>query len=175
MSESFRGELSQKVDSKARVSIPAAFRRVLESGDPSFPDSPRPRVVMVYGDARRRFAECFTITEMRRIEAAIARRKKGDPARRFLERNVISQSVTVEVDEDGRIVLPQKVREKIGVSTDDMQGGFEAIFAGTLESFQVWKRDAYDDEVASQSADDLPELADGSDMFSLLEDDEPEA
>ena len=47
MSESFRGELSQKVDSKARVSIPAAFRRVLETGDPSWPETPRPKVVMV--------------------------------------------------------------------------------------------------------------------------------
>lgn len=175
MSESFRGEFNQKVDSKARVSIPAAFRRVLEAGDPSWPDSQRPRVVIVYGDSRRRFAECFTINEMRRIEIGIARRKKGDPARRFLERNVISQSITVEVDEDGRIVMPQKVREKIGTTAEDMQSGFETVFAGTLESFQVWKRDAYEDEIASQSADDLEELADGSDMFSLLDDDEPEA
>ena len=34
MSEAFRGEFTQKVDGKARVSIPAAFRRVLEAGDP---------------------------------------------------------------------------------------------------------------------------------------------
>ena len=175
MSESFRGEISQKVDGKARVSIPAAFRRVLEAGDPAFSETQRPRVVMVYGDARRHFAECFTIAEMKRIEARIARRKKGDPRRQFLERNVISRSVTVEIDEDGRIVLPQRVREKIGVGPDDMQAGFEALFAGTLESFQLWRRDAYDIEIASQSADDLPELADGSDMFALLEDDDPEA
>ena len=30
-SEAFRGEFYQKVDAKARVSIPAAFRRILEA------------------------------------------------------------------------------------------------------------------------------------------------
>ena len=34
MAEAFRGEFNQKVDGKARVSIPAPFRRVLEAGDP---------------------------------------------------------------------------------------------------------------------------------------------
>ncbi len=43
MAESFRGEVNQKVDGKARVSIPAAFRRVLESGDPSCPRKHRAR------------------------------------------------------------------------------------------------------------------------------------
>ena len=90
MSESFRGELSQKVDSKARVSIPAAFRRVLETGDPSWPETPRPKVVMVYGDERRRFVECYSITEMKRVEALIARLPKGSPSRRLLERNLIT-------------------------------------------------------------------------------------
>ena len=30
-SEAFRGEFYQKVDAKARVSIPAAFRRILDA------------------------------------------------------------------------------------------------------------------------------------------------
>ena len=32
----FRGESVHKVDAKGRVSIPAAFRRVLEDGDPDW-------------------------------------------------------------------------------------------------------------------------------------------
>ena len=32
VSEAFRGEFYQKVDSKARVSVPAAFRRIIEAG-----------------------------------------------------------------------------------------------------------------------------------------------
>ncbi len=168
MSETFRGEVSQKVDGKARVSIPAAFRRVLESGDPSWPDTPRPKVVMVYGDERRRFVECYSILEMKRVEVQLARLPKGSVKRRYLERNLITLSVTVEVDDDGRIVLPQKVREKIGVTADDLSGGFEAIFAGSLETFQLWKRDAYEAEIASQSTADFAELDGGLDMLALL-------
>ena len=58
MSDAFRGEFTQRVDGKARVSIPAAFRRVLEAGDP---DSTRKRIVMVYGDTRRKYTECYTM------------------------------------------------------------------------------------------------------------------
>lgn len=173
MSESFRGELSQKVDSKARVSIPAAFRRVLEAGDPSCSVPPRPRVVMVYGDERRRFVECYPITEMKRVEALIARLPKGSPNRRLLERNLITLSATVEIDEDGRIVLPPRVRDKIGVTPADLAAGFDAIFAGTLETFQIWKRDVYDSEIAAQSLAAVEELSGGLDMLALLPD--PEA
>jgi MraZ protein len=168
VSESFRGELSQKVDSKARVSIPAAFRRVLETGDPSWPETPRPKVVMVYGDERRRFVECYSITEMKRVEALIARLPKGSPNRRLLERNLITLSATVDIDDDGRIVLPPRVREKIGVTAADLAAGFEAIFAGTLETFQIWKRDVYDGEIADQSLVGVEELSGGLDMLALL-------
>ena len=168
MSESFRGELSQKVDSKARVSIPAAFRRVLEAGDPSCSVPPRPRVVMVYGDERRRFVECYSITEMKRVEALIARLPKGSPNRRLLERNLITLSATVEIDEDGRIVLPPRVRDKIGVTPADLAAGFDAIFAGTLETFQIWKRDVYEAEIAAQTLSSVEELSGGLDMLALL-------
>lgn len=172
MAETFRGEFSQKVDGKARVSIPAAFRRVLEAGDPSFPEA-RPKVVMVYGDERRRFVECYSTLEMRRVEQLIAKLPKGSPKRRFLERNLITLSVTVEVDEDGRIVLPQKVREKAGITADDLDSGVEATFAGALETFQLWKRDAYEAEIAAQAATEFAELEGGLDMLALLPD--PEA
>lgn len=170
MAESFRGEVVQRVDAKARVSIPAAFRRVLESGDPQWPDSPRPRIVMVYGDERRQFVECYSITEMKRVESLIAKLPKGSPRRRVLERNLITLSVTVEVDEDGRIVLPQKVRDKIGASSDDLQSGFEATFAGALETFQLWKRDAYEAEIATQELANFEELSGGLDILALLPD-----
>lgn len=173
MAEAFRGEVNQKVDAKARVSIPAAFRRVLEAGDPSFPETPRPKLVMVYGDERRQFVECYSIQEMKRVEALIARLPKGAPRRRFLERNLITLSVTVEVDEDGRIVLPQKVREKIGLSAEALAAGAEATFAGALETFQLWKRERYEAEIAAQSVAEFEELADGLDMLALLPD--PEA
>ena len=48
----FRGESLHKVDAKGRVSVPAAFRRVLEEGDPDFSRGSSPNFVIVYGGVR---------------------------------------------------------------------------------------------------------------------------
>jgi MraZ protein len=161
MAETFRGEFYQKVDGKARVSIPAPFRRVLESGDPA--QGPNPRVVIVYGGDRA-YLECYTLAEMARIERRISRMQIGSAQRRYLERNLITLSQTVEIDTDGRIVLGPKTRDKMGLST--LKDGSEAVFAGTLDKFQIWRREDYEAELNTAFADDL--LADGQDMLSLL-------
>ncbi|MEZ5753982.1 division/cell wall cluster transcriptional repressor MraZ [Tabrizicola sp. M-4] len=164
MSEAFRGEFTQKVDGKARVLIPAAFRRVLEAGDP---DSPRKRIVIVYGDERRKFAECYTIAGAQRLEALIRRKPIGSPERRLLERNMITLSATVEIDDDGRIVLPPKVREKIGMSAQD---GGEAVLAGSLDTFQLWKADVYEADILRAAEAELAALPEDMDILSLLGD-----
>jgi MraZ protein len=164
VTDRFRGEFSQKVDSKARVSIPAPFRRVLEAGDPTYRETSRLRFVMVYGDTRRNFVECYSVAEMRTLEDLIAGLPRGTPRRRLLERNFITLSQTVDVDDDGRIVLPQKVREKLGMDA----AGDEAVFAGALETFQLWRAETYEADLADPSDRLAVELADGADMLSLL-------
>ena len=167
VSEAFRGEFSQKVDGKARVSIPAPFRRVLEAGDPTF-DGSRPKFVMVYGGGTaRQFVECYTLAEMKRLEARIRRMPPGTAQRKALERNFITLSQTVEVDEDGRIVLPPKVREKVGLTAEALKDSAEAVFAGTLETFQIWRSSDYEAEMAAQEEVDL-DLPEGADLLSLL-------
>ncbi|MFM2390352.1 MAG: hypothetical protein RLZZ437_1907 [Pseudomonadota bacterium] len=161
MAETFRGEFYQKVDGKARVSIPAPFRRVLESGDPA--KGPTPRVVIVYGGDRA-YVECYTIAEMARIERRIAKMQIGSPQRRYLERNMITLSQTVDIDGDGRIVLSPKAREKMGLSA--IGDKTEAVFAGTLDKFQIWRSDAYEAELSAAFSEDI--LPDGMDMLSLL-------
>ncbi len=162
MSEDFRGEYYQKVDSKARVSIPAAFRRVLDAGDPPSSEFPRTRIVMVYGGKARQFVECYTVDEADMLAARVRRLPTGSKQRMILERDLITRSLTVEIDENGRIVLPQKVRDKI-----EFADGDETAFAGTLDRFQIWKRDTYDAISGSLDAED-DELPEGMDILSLL-------
>ncbi|HMO08699.1 MAG TPA: division/cell wall cluster transcriptional repressor MraZ [Paracoccaceae bacterium] len=168
----FRGEFSQKVDRKARVSVPAAFRAVIQSGDPDHTPAKRARFVMVYGGDTRRYLECYTLAGMRRLEGRIARMKLGDRRRTYLQKNLIRQSIEVEIDEDGRIVLPPQGREKIGLAGEALEDGAEAVFAGDLETFQVWNRADYDADMAgtAEMAGEL--LASGEDMLSLLPDDD---
>jgi len=167
VSEDFRGEYYQKVDSKARVSIPAAFRRVLDAGDPPSPEFPRTRIVMVYGGKSRQYAECYTQRGADEIARRVQKLPLGSKSRKIAERDLITRSLTVEIDDDGRIVLPQKVRDKIA-----FDGAVETAFAGTLDRFQIWRRDTYED-VNGSLDDDEEELPDGVDVLSLIGDVDP--
>ena len=163
MAEDFRGEYYQKVDSKARVSIPAAFRRVLEAGDPPTTDFPRTRIVMVYGGKGREFVECYTQADADALARRVRKLPLGSIQRKIAERDLITRSLTVEIDDDGRIVLPQKARDKI-----DFGAATETAFAGTLDRFQIWRRDTYD--ARSVELDDEDDLPEGVDVLSLVGD-----
>ncbi len=152
-SEAFRGEFYQKVDSKARVSIPAAFRRILEAEDPPSADFPRPRIYMVYGGKNRNFVECYSKAGADRLAEQIEAMELGSPARDRAERDLISRSVMIEIDNEGRIVLPQKVREKMGF-TGDLPAQAEAAFAGFTNRFKLYRREVYEAELAEDDDDD---------------------
>lgn len=156
-SEAFRGEFYQKVDAKARVSIPAAFRRILEAEDPSSPEFPRPRVYMVYGGASRNFVECYSKVGADALADKIEAMELGSPDRDRAERDLISRSAMVEIEPDGRIVLPPKVRAKMGFA--DMDGGGEAAFAGYTNRFKLYRREVYDAEFGDEEDDGIDPLA----------------
>ncbi|EPX82182.1 division/cell wall cluster transcriptional repressor MraZ [Salipiger mucosus] len=159
----FRGESRHKVDTKGRVSIPASFRRVLQAGDPDWTDGLAPNFVIVYGDHRRRYLECYTIEEIEEVEDRISRMKRGSKRRRMLERLFSTQSITTSVDDTGRIVIPAKLRDKIGITS-------EAQFAGNVDTFQIWEPGAYEADVA-ETEDELDDF-DGDPLELLDEDDD---
>lgn len=156
--EAFRGEFYQKVDAKARVSIPAAFRRILEAEDPSSPEFPRPRIYMIYGGKARRFVECYSKAGADALAAQIEAMELGSPARDRAERELISRSVMAEIEPDGRIVLPQKVREKMGFAPSDLASGGEVAFAGFTNRFKLYRREIYDAEQAMDDDDGVDPL-----------------
>jgi MraZ protein len=157
MAEAFRGEVYQKVDAKARVSIPAPFRRILEADDPATSESSRPRVYMVYGGKARSFVECYSKRGADQLAADIEAMEMGSPERVRAERDLISRSVMVEIDGDGRIVLPQKVREKMGFA-GDLPAEAECAFAGFTNRFRLYRREVYEAELAEDDDDDIDPL-----------------
>ena len=163
VSEAFRGEFYQKVDGKARVSIPAAFRRILDSEDPETVENPRTRIVLIYGGKSRNFVECYSKAGADALARDIEEMPQGEKPRLRAERELITQSVTIEIDDDGRIVLPPRVREKMGFAPDDLSGGAEAAFAGATNRFKLYRRDRYEAELAADDEDD-----DGSDVLALV-------
>ena len=157
MAEAFRGEFYQKVDAKARISIPAAFRRILETDDLSPSDTARPRLYMVYGGKARTFVECYSKRGADQLAADIEAMEMGSPDRIRAERDLISRSVMVEIEPDGRIVLPQRVREKMGFPAE-IPAAAEAAFAGFTNRFRLYRRDVYEAELAQDDDDDIDPL-----------------
>lgn len=161
MAHRFRGESQHKVDAKGRVSIPASFRRVLEAGDPAWTEGLNPELVIVYGDHRRAYLDCYTMAAIEEVDAQIDRLPRGSQSRKVLQRLFHGQSFPTSVDETGRLVLPAKLREKIGLT-------HEAFFIAAGDTFQIWKPEAYKAEEADVVAwlDDQP---DDFDPLSLLD------
>ena len=159
MAEAFRGEIHQSVDRKARVSIPAAFRRILDADDPQKGDKNGARLYMVYGGKSRRFVECYSKSGADALAARIEAMELGSPERDRAERDLISRSVMVEIEPDGRIVLPQKVREKMGFPGNDLAAnGGEAVFAGATNRFKLYRTEVYEAEQAEEDEDDTDPL-----------------
>jgi MraZ protein len=157
MAEAFRGEFYQKVDGKARVSIPAAFRAVLNADDPQKGEKGGARLYMVYGGKARNFVECYSKRGADQLAADIEAMDMGSPERVRAERDLISRSVMAEIDADGRIVLPPRVREKMGFA-GDQTGEAEAAFAGFTNRFRLYRREVYDAELADDDDDDIDPL-----------------
>ncbi|MBK0327333.1 division/cell wall cluster transcriptional repressor MraZ [Rhodobacteraceae bacterium F11138] len=166
MGRRFRGESQHKVDAKGRVSIPASFRRVLEASDPNWKSGDNPELVIVYGDHRRDYLECYTMEAIEEVDAKIDALPRGSMQRKMLQRMFHGQSFPTNVDETGRLVLPAKLRNKIGLKG-------EAFFIAAGDTFQIWNPKTYEEEELAKADAWLDELPDDFDPLVYLDGAQP--
>ena len=157
----FRGESLHKVDLKGRVSVPAPFRRVLEDGDPEFKTGSNPNFVIVYGGVKTPCLEAYTIKSISIVDQLISKLPRFSREREILERFINTQSIYIQLDENGRIVLPPKLKSFIG-----LEG--EVIFAGMGEKFQIWEPKTYESELQLLQ-DDFSKLTGKANPFYLID------
>lgn len=157
----FRGEGHLKVDNKGRVSIPASFRRVVEKGDPDWSAGQRPNLIIVYGLESQRQLDCYTIEAMDEVEARIARMQPGSIERKMAERVFNGRAMDAQIDEDGRIVLPKFLRDKVGLDA-------EAFFIASGDHFQIWNPQTYDATEADRAEAWMAGQAEDFDIRTLL-------
>lgn len=162
MSRRFRGESHHKVDTKGRVSIPASFRRVVEAADPNWSSGDAPELVIVYGDHRRNYLECYTIEAINEVDDKIDALPRGSMERKMLQRLFHGQSFPTSVDETGRLVLPAKLRHKIRLEK-------EAFFIAAGDTFQIWRPETYESEEDAKTEAWLDELPADIDPLVFLD------
>jgi MraZ protein len=123
----FRGSAPAKIDDKGRLKIPTDFRRSIEEryGPDLF-------VTSVMGDS----ALIYPLPVWEEIEARLAAMPSTDRTKtRFLER-VSYYGQQVRFDLQGRILIPQLLREKA-----DMNG--DVVVSGQLDHLVVWNHERF--------------------------------
>ena len=143
------------------MSIPASFRRVIEAGDPTWQAGQDPECVIVYGGPNQRYLEVYTMEAVEEVEEKILAMPRGSQARKRLEKFFSGRSHTAAIDNTGRIVLPAKLRSKIGLED-------EVFYLGTTDTFQIWNPADFD---ATEGDDEEWFEAQGEDfdILSLLD------
>jgi MraZ protein len=117
-----RGNYPARIDAKGRLKVPTAFRKLVESqyGSELF-------VTSVTGE----YVRIYPMPVWLEVERKLAEVPSANPSKqRFVERvNYFGQ--TVELDSQGRVVLPQTLRE-----TAAMEG--EVSVLGQQNHLAVW-------------------------------------
>ena len=132
MTQWFSGEATVKVDDKGRLSLPPSIRRAL---DPVGPGG-KQQLTLVYGNETQHHLEAYTAAAIAETRAKILE-LDGGLLKRQLRQRFFAQTDDLEVDANGRILLPKPRRDQLG-----LEG--EVYIVGLGETFQMWRKDVHD-------------------------------
>ena len=126
----FLGRYRHNLDSKDRLTIPAKYREYL--GDDLY---------FVQGfDANVMAMSTPTFEKiLHRLEAL----NIADPDVRLLNRRILGTATQVEVDRNGRVLLPDFLREEARL-------GKELVLVGQGEYFEIWSPEEWAKQIAAQ-------------------------
>ena len=115
----FLGQFQHNLDDKGRLMVPARYRDLLAAG--AFITQGFDKCLMVMTDAY--FGQVYE-----RINSM----NLADPTARMLRRLILSNAYPVEVDKIGRILVPQNLRQFLGITSGEL------TVAGQGDYFEVW-------------------------------------
>lgn len=161
MARRFRGSDTFKVDAKGRVSIPAPFRRVIEACDPDWREGLRPNIVVVYGPDSQDWLDVYSMEAVHEMDAQIAQMQRGSTERLMNEELLYGQSIEAQIDDDGRLTIPQRLRDKIGLTA-------EAFFISAGDYFRIWNPANYEARAVARSRRIAGQYPEDFDPRSLL-------
>ncbi|MGI5855195.1 MAG: division/cell wall cluster transcriptional repressor MraZ [Candidatus Merdivicinus sp.] len=133
------GEYGYSIDIKGRLNFPAKLREDL--GD-------RFMIAKGLGD------HCLAVYSMAEWEEKTAKIKTYPTAKaKELQRFLFPSAFEAEPDKQGRIVIPQNLREYAGLEKDVM-------VVGTGDRCEIWSKDEWERISGSISAESISELVD---------------
>lgn len=114
----FIGEYAHSLDEKGRLAIPAKFRRDLSKG-----------AVVTRGLDNCLFL--YTKTEWEKLAEKLATLPISQANSRAFARLMLAGAMEVEIDKQGRVVLPEYLREFAGLQKN-------VVLAGLYNRAEIW-------------------------------------
>jgi MraZ protein len=119
----FRGRFEHTIDSKGRVSIPSRFREILATRYDE-------RLIIT------NFDQClwaYPSGEWRKVEEKVAALPQFKPEVKALQRFFISAASESAIDKQGRMMIPQTLRDYAGLEKD-------CIIVGMSQRIELWDK-----------------------------------
>lgn len=114
------GTHSYSLDPKGRVSLPARFREAFDEG-----------LWLTVGQDRCLY--CFPRAEWQRRAAEVGASPLSDPDGRAFARLFFASADEVRLDGQGRVTIPQRLREAVGIGKD-------VVVLGVRDRMEIWDR-----------------------------------
>ena len=141
----FRGNHPTRVDDKGRLKIPAEFKRLID-------EKYSLQFFITSRDGEE--AEIYPMPEWEEVEEKLAKISNFNAAKRKLMDQINFYGQSAEMDAQGRLLLPQILREKANLVAGDVT----VVGAGTY--LRVSNKAAYEDRVQTNklTVEDAKEL-----------------
>lgn len=131
----FYGDVEHAIDDRGRISVPAPFRRDLEEG--AIVRVSKDGCVELYARAD------FNAEADRRTGDAGTGRRQSRRVRRLLGRGTVS----VDLDRQGRLLLPPAIRTDAGLND-------RAFILGCVDYIEIWDPERWSAEQSTLDAED---------------------
>ncbi|MGH2724197.1 MAG: division/cell wall cluster transcriptional repressor MraZ [Actinomycetota bacterium] len=118
------GEHHYQMDPKGRISLPVRFRESLAEG-----------VYLTLGQDECLYA--FPHEEWQRERGAVEARTIADPTNRAYARVFFGNAERADLDPQGRLVVPRKLRDKVRL-------GREVTVIGVSDRLEIWAREVWE-------------------------------
>jgi MraZ protein len=133
----YLGSFQHQIDEKGRLSLPAQFRR--ESGGQTLV------LVHVFPDSLTLYPESTWEGVQQKLRDAM----RGSPANRAWALRLTANAVEVEPDKQGRILVPQRMQDAVGIAG-------AALVVGAIDRIEIWNPERFTAVTApAEQTDDI--------------------
>ena len=133
----FLSKYQNKIDKKGRVSVPSAFRSLLSED--------KFNGIVVYPSFKNNCIEACSMNHLQEIYKIIQNLDPYSEERDAFETIVMGESIQLQFDNEGRVIIPSYLIEQVGISE-------QAFFIGQGLVFEIWDPMNFDTHLKAAKA-----------------------